>query len=168
MITAKLRYLRMSPRKARLAANFIKGMNVMEARTQLKFLPKRAAGPILRLLDSAVANAFHNFSLPKENLYISRITVEPGPSLKRWLPRAMGRATPILKRTSHITIILDEKIKGAVKEKPVKKPKRKEISESANKEFQKEQPKIKRPEKVIAQKKGLREITRRMFQRKSI
>ena len=167
-VIAKLNYLRIAPRKVRLVANFIKGMNVIEARTQLKFLPKRAAGPILRLLDSAIANAFHNFSLPKENLYVSKIMVEPGPSLKRWLPRAMGRATPILKRTSHITIILDEKNKEIGKEKPIKKVKKKETFKLAVKKPLEERPKLKRPEKLIAQKKGFREAAKRMFRRKSI
>ena len=75
--------------------------------------------PILKLLNSAVANAENNNKLTKENLYISNIVVDVGPSLKRWRPRAMGRAFPILKRTSHITLTLDQKAK---KDKEVKEP----------------------------------------------
>jgi large subunit ribosomal protein L22 len=108
-IRAKLRHLRISPRKVRLVTDLVKGLSVEEAERQLKFLNKRAARPILKLLNSAVANAQHNASLAKEGLYVKDIAVEPGPSLKRWRPRAMGRATPIMKRTSHITIILDQK-----------------------------------------------------------
>lgn len=109
MITAKLRHLRISPRKVRLVTNLIKGLTVKEAEKQLKFLTKRSAQPILKLLNSAVANAENNAKLIKENLYISSITVDVGPSLKRWRSRAMGRAFQILKRTSHITITLDQK-----------------------------------------------------------
>ena len=126
MITAKLRHLRISPRKVRLVANLIRGMETEEAKVQLKFLSKRAAGPILKLLNSAIANAEHNFNLSRENLYISKIMVDPGPSLKRSLPRAMGRATPILKRTSHITIVLSERAGMVKREKPLKKAEKKE------------------------------------------
>jgi len=119
MIKAKLRHLRISPRKVRLVANLIKGLTIEEAERQLKFLTKRAASPILKLLNSAVANAENNNKLTKENLYISNIVVDVGPSLKRWRPRAMGRAFPILKRTSHITLTLDQKAK---KDKEVKEP----------------------------------------------
>jgi len=109
MITAKLTYLRISPRKVRLVANLVKGLDVEEAEKQLKFLTQRAARPILKLLNSAVANAQHNANLAKESLYVVNVIVEPGPSLKRWRPRAMGRATPIMKRTSHLTVLLDQK-----------------------------------------------------------
>jgi len=109
MITAKLRHLRISPRKVRLVVDLIRGMDATEAEKQLKFLPQRAARPVLKLLNSAVANALNNFKAIKENLFITKIAVDPGPTLKRWLPRAMGRATPIMKRTSHITIVLESK-----------------------------------------------------------
>jgi len=109
MITAKLRHLRISPRKVRLVTDLVKGLPVTKAERQLKFLTKKAAQPILKLLNSAVANAKNNADLVKENLYISKIVVENGPILKRWRPRAMGRAAPIMKRTSHISLILNEK-----------------------------------------------------------
>lgn len=118
-ITAKLRHLRISPRKVRLVTDLVKGLSVEEAEKQLKFLNKRAARPVLKLLNSAIANAQHNASLVKEGLYVKDIAVEPGPTLKRWRPRAMGRATPIMKRTSHITIILDQK-EGAPTPLPTK------------------------------------------------
>ena len=109
MVTAKLKYLRISPRKVRLVTDLIRGLTVGEAEKQLKFLTKRAARPVLKLLNSAVANAQNNANLAKEGLFISKIVVEVGPSLKRWRPRAMGRATTIMKRTSHITLVLEEK-----------------------------------------------------------
>ncbi len=135
MITAKLRHLRISPRKVRLAADLVRGLDVTEAENQLKFLPKRAADPVLKLLKSAVANALNDFEAVKENLFVAMIAVDPGPTLKRWMPRAMGRATPKLKRTSHITIGLgfkdgQEPAKKKVEKKdkkakaPVKKAKK--------------------------------------------
>jgi large subunit ribosomal protein L22 len=185
-ISAKLKYLRISPRKVRLVANLIRGMDAEEAKTQLKFLPKRAAGPILKLLNSAVANAEHDFNLSKENLYISKITVDAGPSLKRWMPRAMGRATPIMKRTSHVTIVLEERVKSHKMPKAVqqdKATKKEKLTEKkAEQEKQKEQketekPVIKAPKKTLREVKGVekpipqpgfKNLAKRVFRRKSI
>jgi len=111
-VKASLNNLRMAPRKVRLAADLVKGMDVLSARTQLRFMPKKAAGIILKLLNSAVANAKHNFNLEENNLHILKLIVDGGPSLKRWMPRAMGRATPILKRTCDILLVLEEKEPG--------------------------------------------------------
>jgi large subunit ribosomal protein L22 len=122
MITAKLRYLRISPRKVRLVTDLIKGLPVEEAERQLEFLTKRAARPVLKLLSSALANAQSNSKLAKENLYIDKVIVEGGPMLKRWQPRAMGRATPIRKRTSHITLILNVKEDSVAPEKKETEP----------------------------------------------
>lgn len=108
-IKVVLKYLRIAPRKVRLVANLIKGLSVIEAENQLKFLAKRPAIPLLKLLKSAVANAGRNFNINKEDLHILRISVDGGPMLKRWLPRAMGRATPIQKKTSHVILILESK-----------------------------------------------------------
>lgn len=107
-VTAKLRYLRIAPRKVRLVADLIRGKNVEEATHILNFVRKRAAKPILKLLNSAIANATHNFQLKKENLYIAKITVDEGPKLKRWRPRARGIAYEIQKKTSHVTLVLAE------------------------------------------------------------
>jgi large subunit ribosomal protein L22 len=112
-IKGQLKFIRTSPRKARIIANLVKGMNVVVAENQLHFANKVAARIISKLLDSTVANAINNFKLKKEDLYIKKITVDGGPSLKRWMPRAMGRATPILKRSSHIMIVLDERPSSA-------------------------------------------------------
>lgn len=107
-VTAKLRYLRIAPRKVRLVADLIRGKNVEQATHILSFTRKRAAKPILKLLNSAIANAINNFQLKKENLYIDKITVDEGPKLKRWRPRARGVAYEIQKKTSHITLVLKE------------------------------------------------------------
>jgi len=135
----------MSPRKVRLVANLIKGLAVEEAERQLKFLTKRAAKSILKLLNSAVANAQHNANLAKENLYVAKIIVEAGPILKRWRPRAMGRATPIMKRTSHLTIVLDQKeeVSPPEEKEAEVKPAKEEIKPLVRK---KGKPKKKRPE----------------------
>jgi len=116
--TAKLRHLRQSPRKVRLVADMIRGLDVLAANDQLKFVDKRATKPILKLINSAIANAEHNDKLTKENLFIKEIRVDEGPTLKRWRPRAFGRAGAIRKRTSHISLILAEKIPTDKKIKP--------------------------------------------------
>jgi large subunit ribosomal protein L22 len=107
-VTAKLRYLRIAPRKVRLVADLIRGKTVGKAKSILKFTTKRAALPLLKLLDSAISNAKNNFRLSSDNLYIKKITVDEGPKYKRWMPRARGQAYEIQKKTSHITIVLDE------------------------------------------------------------
>ena len=106
--TAKLRHLRMGPRKVRLVADLIRGKDVEEALSILQFANKRSAVPLAKLLKSAVANADQK-ELDIDRLYIKAITVDGGPTIKRFRPRAMGRATPILKRTSHVSIALDER-----------------------------------------------------------
>ncbi|MFY9458073.1 MAG: 50S ribosomal protein L22 [Candidatus Spechtbacterales bacterium] len=106
-INAKLRYLRMSPRKMRLVADLVRGLGTDNAKRALKFSDKKAAGHILTLLNSAIANASNNFQ-KKEALYIKKIFVDQGPTYKRFRPVSRGMAHPINKRTSHVTIILDE------------------------------------------------------------
>ena len=105
-VTAKLRFLRIGPRKVRLITNLIRGRKAQKAVDMLTLLNKRNAKPVLKLLQSAVANAKHNYNLPVESLHIETIMVDGGPVLKRWMPKAHGRATPLRERTSHITLIL--------------------------------------------------------------
>ena len=107
-IHASLRFLRLAPRKVRLVVDMVRGLPALEAETRLPFINKEAARPVLKLLQSAMANAEHNFKLQKQNLVIKTITVDGGPTLKRSRPRAFGRAAPIRKRTSHINIILSD------------------------------------------------------------
>ena len=107
-VKAVTRYVRIAPRKARLVTELIKGKPVEEALTILRFVPKKAERLVDKTLRSAVANAEQNPNIDVDTLYIKRIFVDGGPTMKRWRPRAMGRATKIIKRTSHITVILDE------------------------------------------------------------
>jgi large subunit ribosomal protein L22 len=108
-ITAHLNYLRISPRKVRLVSDLIKGQKIKDAQNILHSVVKRSASPIFKLLNSAIANAKHNFQIDKDSLFVKNVLVNKGPTLKRSLPRARGTATPINKRSSHITIILNTK-----------------------------------------------------------
>jgi len=101
-------YIRISPQKARLVADVVRGMNADKAITTLRFMPKKGAVILRKIIESAVANASQDDQIDVDNLYVKTVTVDGGPSLKRIRPRAMGRATGIIKRTSHITVILDE------------------------------------------------------------
>jgi large subunit ribosomal protein L22 len=107
-VRARLRFARLGPRKARLVADLIRGKRSEEALNVLSFTKKAAAKIILKLLKSAVANATQKKNIDVDRLFIKKITVDQGPTMKRFQPRALGRATMIRKRTSHITIILDE------------------------------------------------------------
>ncbi len=108
-VIAKAKFIHMSPRKVRLVADLVRGMDVAPAKAQLRFFSKAAARPVLKLIESAEANAAHNFKIAPEVLYIKKITVDGGPVLKRFRPRAFGRAGGIKKRSSHITVWLDER-----------------------------------------------------------
>lgn len=105
-VTAKLKFFRQGPRKVRLVADLIRGKKVTRALEILSLLNKKAARTVKKLLESAVANAKHNYSLAIEDLKITKITIDGGPSLKRWMPKAHGRATPVRERTSHINLVL--------------------------------------------------------------
>ena len=108
-ITAKLNDYRQSPRKVRLVANLIRGKQAERAVELLSLTVKRAADPILNLLNSAIANAKNNFSLAVADLYVKSLSVDNGPILYRRMPRARGVAYPIRKRTSHVTLVLSTK-----------------------------------------------------------
>jgi len=109
----------MSPRKVRLVVDVIRGLDVNTALDQLKFINKQASKPIIKLILSGIASGNHNWELEQDNLWIKEIKVDEGATLKRWMPRAHGRATPIRKRTSHISIVLAE-IKESAKKKAKK------------------------------------------------
>ncbi len=106
VVKAKARYVRIAPRKARLIADQVRGMHIEQARALLEFSPRGAAHPIQKLINSAAANAENNHDLIGDEMRVSSITVDEGPTLRRFRPRAMGRATPINKRTSHIAVAL--------------------------------------------------------------
>jgi large subunit ribosomal protein L22 len=105
---ATLRHARIAPRKARLVADLVRGKRVEDALGLLRFTPKKAAGILRKLIQSALDSASKSAGVDEDRLYISRIAVDDGPTAKRWSPRAMGRATRIRKRTSHIQVGLEE------------------------------------------------------------
>lgn len=115
----KLKHLRISPRKVRLVADMIRGKRVDEAQVILGFAVKKGAGPVLKLLNSAIANVKNNAKQNIDNLIVSKIIVNEGPTLKRMMPRAKGRGDRIMKRTCHIVLALEEKrgSKKAIKAK---------------------------------------------------
>lgn len=168
-VTAKLNYLKISPRKVRLVANTLKKLPVNEAEAQLLIRTKRAAVPLLKLLRSAVANA-KNKKIDPQKLVINSILVNEGPMLKRFLPRAQGRATPIHKKTSHVTLILSETEKPITAKfnilPPVKKEKKKK--EKTSRQARSEKPKateVKEVKPVVEEKPG---FFKRIFRRKSV
>lgn len=168
-IRAKLKHLRIAPRKVRLIADLIREKSVEEAQTILNFTTNRSAPVLLKLLKQAAANAQNNFQLDESNLFIQKVIVDEGPKLKRWRPRARGMAYPIQKKTSHLTIILSEikekkkKIKRIEKlekvEKTVKEEKIKKVTKV-------EKPKFK-PELEI-KKPRIEKGIKRIFRRKAI
>ena len=110
---AQAKHIRQSPYKVRRVLDVVRGLPVNEARVVLTHTNRRAADPILKCLDSAVANAEHNQALDADELHVSAAYADEGPTLKRWRPRARGRATRILKRTSHITIVVADEEEDA-------------------------------------------------------
>jgi ribosomal protein L22 len=106
MVRASSRYVRIAPRKARLVADQVRGLQIDKARALLQFSPRSAAQDIQKLIDSAAANAENNHDLIADEMHVAEISVDEGPTLKRFRPRALGRATPIHKRTSHISVAL--------------------------------------------------------------
>jgi len=106
VVRASSRYVRVAPRKARLVANQVRGLQIDKARALLQFSPRGAARDIGKLIDSAASNAENNHDLVADEMRVAEITVDEGPTIKRYRPRALGRATPINKRTSHIAVAL--------------------------------------------------------------
>ena len=171
-VTAKLKYLRIGPRKVRLVADLIRKKKVEEAQAILDFTTKKATEPLLKLLKTAITDARHNFQLEPSNLYISKIIVDEGSKYKRWMPRARGMASQIQKRTSHITLVLDEIEKGLKKakkrrQKEVKKeePVEEVVKKSSQERIEIEKPKF-RPE-IEAPKPKIERGLRRIFRRKA-
>lgn len=164
---AQLNYLRIAPRKVRLVANLIKGLPVSEAEALLSLQPRRASHDILKLLESAVANAKNNQRINERKLFIKEIRVDGGPMLKRFSPRAMGRATPIQKKSSHITLVLGEaEAPGEVRFQIVKQEKIKRVKKEIRSKKEKESPKPKAEEKTrVTTEPG---FIKRIFRRKSI
>ena len=106
---ATLRYIRISPRKVGILCDLIRGKSIAQANAILMQTPKAASEPMIKLLKSAVANAENNFNMDIEKLYVSQVFATPGPIIKRFMPRAQGRAYRINKRTSHVTVVVKER-----------------------------------------------------------
>jgi len=161
--TAQLKYLHIAPRKVRLLANTLRGLSVNEAEAQLLLRRERASRALLKLLRSAVANAKNNQKLEAAGLVIAAIRVDQGPMLKRSLPRAMGRATPIHKKMSHVTLVLEESSAARKPRFEITPPPKKEKKE---KKKRGEKPK---PAEIKAEKpKEKAGFLKRLFRRKSI
>lgn len=108
-VFAHVKFVRMSPRKVKLVCDMIRGKDVKTAAALMSQTSKAACEPMAKLLKSAIANAENNFNMDKKNLYVAECFVCPGPMLKRIRPRAQGRAFRVMKRTSHVTMVLREK-----------------------------------------------------------
>lgn len=114
---AVAKYIRLSPRKVMQVVDLIRGKKIGEALAILKFTPKRSSTAIEKVIKSAAANAEHNLEMSKDDLFIAEVFVDQGPTLKRFSPRAMGRADLMKRRTSHITVVVREKEEAAVVQK---------------------------------------------------
>ncbi|MEI7890618.1 MAG: 50S ribosomal protein L22 [bacterium] len=148
-VIASLNNLRTSPRKVRLVTNSIVGMNASSALVQLQHLVKKTSEPMEKLLNSALSNAENNFGLDKDNMFVSSILVGEGAKLKRWLPRAQGRATLLLKRTSHIKLELEERVEGKNKKTKQELEKQRAEREAARaKMIKQEMEEIEKEEKI--------------------
>ncbi len=108
--TAVAKYIRIAPRKVRLVVDVIRGRDVKDAEDLLRFLPRGASEPVSKVLNSAKANAVNNDDMLEDRLYVAQVFVDAGPTLKRILPRARGRGDTLKKRSSHITIVLAERV----------------------------------------------------------
>ncbi|MEW6725130.1 MAG: 50S ribosomal protein L22 [Bacillota bacterium] len=109
---AQARYIRIAPRKVRVVLDLIRGKSVAEAMAILRHTPKVASEVLSKVVKSASANATNNFDMDENRLYIAEAYVDQGPTLKRWHPRMKGQAFPILKRTSHVTVVVRERKEG--------------------------------------------------------
>ncbi|MCD4693921.1 50S ribosomal protein L22 [bacterium] len=121
-VRAKAKFVRISPRKVRLVVDLVRGLGAVKALSQLKFVNKKSAHPVYKLVESGLANAENNYNLDRNNLFIKEIRVDEGKTLKRIFPRAYGRAAPIRKRTSHISVVI-----GEIKDSGVVEAKKQEV-----------------------------------------
>lgn len=179
-ISAQLNYLRISPRKVRAVADLIRGWDVDIAQAQLKYVTRKSAKPMLKLLNSAAANAQNNLGLDKNYLYIKEIIINEGPKLKRFKPKGFGMVMPIQKKTSHIKIVLDELSEEKKKKKeillakmPKVEPSLDKFSEARERKEVKVEPKPRAEREIRKGVKrggfgGIRSLGKKIFRRKSI
>lgn len=171
-VKAQVKYLRIAPRKTRLLADVIRGLGVNEAEARLILAPQRSAGPLLKLLRSAIANAKNNFKIEPEKLFVKAISVDQGPKLKRFMPRARGSVSKIEKKTSHVNLTLgvgDQKRNWRFKiEVPVKAKKTKEHKHVHEEKEKKAKPGAEEVLKKNPSTKGSSGVFKKMFSRKSV
>jgi len=168
-VTAKLNSLRIAPRKVRAVANLLRGKDVSTALAQLEHYIKKSSKPLKKLLDSAIANAENNFNMVKDNLYVKELMVNEGVKLKRFRAKGFGRAAPLQKKTSHITITLDERTPGLRREKTTVKSKKEATEEKIKSEshvHEGKKPEIKR--EIGSKGNMLGNLGKKLFQRKAI
>lgn len=166
-VEASLNNLRITPRKVRLVAYSIKGLSVDEAAAQLEKQVKKPSDFLAKLLESAIANAENNFSLDRSNLFVDDVVVGEGPKLKRWMPRAQGRATPIWRRMSRVRLILAEKVEGKIVKKQKKVSKKEEHAEGKEKKAVSSSVAGKVNAKKVSPTKTRGGYGKKVFQRKS-
>ncbi|MFA5838668.1 MAG: 50S ribosomal protein L22 [Candidatus Paceibacterota bacterium] len=155
---ATLKQYRQSPRKVRLVADSIRGKSVNKALAELRFVSRRASGPIEKLLKSAVSNAEKNSNKDREKLFVKEIRVDEGITMKRMMPRSRGRGFRINKRASHITLELGERQEAKKQEskktqEPKHKAQAKHKTKNEEKELEKKQTKVVKKEKALKNKK---------------
>ena len=162
-VTAHLKSIRIAPRKVRSVAFTLKGLDAVAAKHQLRYLTRRSSHPLEKLLDSALANAHHNFGLVKENMKVKEVVVNGGPVLKRFEPKGFGSVSPLAKRTSHVTIVLEEKVPGL---KAEKREVKKDEDDHTDHDHKHEKHAV---QKELGPKSGgVKKIARKLFQRKTI
>lgn len=176
-VVAKLNNLKIAPRKVRLVSNVISGMPVNDALIELGKQVKRSSEPVEKLLRSAIANAEHNFGLDPGNLYVLSAVVGEGQRLKRWMPRAFGRANPIMRRLSKVTLVLEETVEGLNrKERKRPEPVTESVAPKESEEKKSEGNTLlaaeekKEAKKDVAVKQEMKErknVVKRVYQRKS-
>ena len=164
-VTAQLYNLRQSPRKVRMVVNVVKGKGALKALEQLEFVIRRPSLSIAKLLRSAIANAEHNFNMVPSNLYIKEFWVDEGRKLKRFRPKAMGAVGEIQKKTSHVHVVLAEKVAGLKAEKKVRKEDEHKHEHTHETKVKSAAPEIKTE---LGKKGEATNTKRRFFQRKSV
>jgi large subunit ribosomal protein L22 len=162
-VIAKGKYVGVSPKKARAVANLIRGKNAKESVYILAQMPQAGASDILKVLKSAMANAENNFNLDQSLLNIAKITVNAGPTIKRFQPRSKGMANPIKRRTSHIEIIVSGDIKTKALKAKKKEPENMEVAEEDHEHTLE----MNRPEDKKVYTTTPKDMGRKMFRRKT-
>ncbi|MEK7616256.1 MAG: 50S ribosomal protein L22 [Patescibacteria group bacterium] len=165
-VTAHLKSIRIAPRKVRSVTHILKGLDAVAAKHQLRYLTRRSSHPIEKLIDSALANANNNLGLVRENMRIKDIIVGGGPVLKRFEPKGFGSVSPVAKRTSHVTIILEEKVPGLKSEK--KEVKKEEVRTEHKHDSERKSASAADYRELGPKESAVKKFTRKIFQRKSI